>query len=180
MKYLTFQCPTCGKKIKVEETSTSYCCLHCGTKITLAEDDYEEVMTENFIDKYQALAMLGELKEKGILNEEEFNAEKVKVLNGSSFVQPRPAPNAEPQGSQQPIIINNANSDLNATCAGMNAKNKWIALLLCVVLGVVGAHKFYEGKILFGIVYLCTAGLFGVGVLVDFFVILFNPNPYYC
>ena len=58
-------------------------------------------------------------------------------------------------------------------------KSKWISLLLCVLLGVFGAHKFYEGRVLLGIVYACTAGLFGVGVIVDAIVLLFKPNPYY-
>lgn len=58
-------------------------------------------------------------------------------------------------------------------------KNKWIALLLCIFLGEFGAHKFYEGKILLGIVYLCTCGIFGVGLFIDVISLLFKPNPYY-
>ena len=58
-------------------------------------------------------------------------------------------------------------------------KNKWIALLLCFFFGVLGVHKFYEGKILLGIVYIFTGGLFGIGVLIDFISLLFKPNPYY-
>jgi len=58
-------------------------------------------------------------------------------------------------------------------------KNKWIALLLCFFFGVIGVHKFYEGKILLGIVYIFTGGLFGIGVLIDFISLLFKPNPYY-
>lgn len=53
-------------------------------------------------------------------------------------------------------------------------KNKWVALLLCFFLGVFGAHRFYEGKIWTGILYLLTCGLFGLGVLIDFFKILFR------
>ena len=53
-------------------------------------------------------------------------------------------------------------------------KNKWVALLLCLFLGVFGAHRFYEGKIGTGILYLLTFGLFGFGVLIDFFKILFR------
>ena len=61
-----------------------------------------------------------------------------------------------------------------------NQKDKWIALLLCVFLGGLGAHKFYEGKIGLGILYLFTAGLFGIGVLIDFMIILFGrPSKYY-
>lgn len=61
----------------------------------------------------------------------------------------------------------------------MRPKNKWTALLLCLFLGVFGAHKFYEGRFLLGAVYLCTVGLFGAGVLVDLVILLFKPNPYY-
>ena len=59
------------------------------------------------------------------------------------------------------------------------AKSKWVSFFLCLFLGYIGAHKFYEGRILLGIVYLCTGGLFGVGVIVDLIILLFKPNPYY-
>ena len=58
-------------------------------------------------------------------------------------------------------------------------KRKWTAFFLCLFLGWVGAHKFYEKRILLGIVYLCSLGLLGVGVLVDLVILLFKPNPYY-
>lgn len=58
-------------------------------------------------------------------------------------------------------------------------KNKWTAFFLCLFLGVFGVHKFYEGRILFGLLYLFTAGLFGIGVVVDLIILLFKPNPYY-
>lgn len=46
-------------------------------------------------------------------------------------------------------------------------KNKWVVFLLCLFLGVFGAHRFYERKIWTGLLYLFTGGLFGIGVLVD-------------
>lgn len=49
----------------------------------------------------------------------------------------------------------------------VSPKSRTIALLLCVFLGYFGAHRFYAGRILMGIVYLLTLGLFGVGWLVD-------------
>lgn len=58
-------------------------------------------------------------------------------------------------------------------------RNKWISFLLCILLGYIGAHKFYEGKILFGLIYLFTFGIFGIGVLVDAIILLLKPNPYY-
>lgn len=53
-------------------------------------------------------------------------------------------------------------------------KNKWVALLLCFFFGAFGVHRFYEGKIGTGILYLLTFGVFGIGALVDFFAILFR------
>lgn len=58
-------------------------------------------------------------------------------------------------------------------------KNKWIAFLLCFFLGEFGIHKFYEGRILMGVVYLLTGGLLGIGWLVDCIALLFKPNPYF-
>ncbi len=88
------------------------------------------------------------------------------------------------QADQPSIVINNANTNTN-TNMNMNGagylqpKNKWVALLLCVFLGVFGAHKFYEGKGGMGILYLFTFGLFGIGVFIDCINLLLKPNPYY-
>ena len=46
-------------------------------------------------------------------------------------------------------------------------KNKLISFFLCLFLGMFGAHKFYEGNYLLGILYLCTCGLFCVGWFKD-------------
>lgn len=80
------------------------------------------------------------------------------------------------------IIINNTNTNTVAAASFggyMRRCNKWVAFFLCLFLGFFGGHKFYEGKIGMGILYLFTLGLFGIGVLVDLVVILLKPNPYY-
>lgn len=84
----------------------------------------------------------------------------------------------------QPIYINNNNTNTNTNynqSGGFvgNQKSKWVAVLLCFFCGWLGAHKFYEGKIGMGILYLFTAGLLGIGVLIDFITLLFKPDPYY-
>ncbi len=91
-----------------------------------------------------------------------------------------------PQQSANPTItINNSNANvntnMNANFGGRMPKavNKWIALLLCIFLGYFGAHKFYEGRIGLGIVYIFTCGLFGLGWAIDTIVLLFKPNIYY-
>lgn len=49
--------------------------------------------------------------------------------------------------------------------------SRWVALILCVVVGVFGVHRFYVGKIGTGILYVFTGGLFGIGWLVDIILI---------
>ena len=46
--------------------------------------------------------------------------------------------------------------------------NYTLGWVLLTFLGVFGIHRFYQGKILTGIVYLLTVGVFGLGVLYDF------------
>lgn len=85
--------------------------------------------------------------------------------------------------TEQPnVVINNANTNMNTNinaALGVCAKNKWVAFVLCLLLGCFGAHKFYEGKVGMGILYLFTGGLFGIGWFIDCILLLCKPNPYY-
>lgn len=84
-----------------------------------------------------------------------------------------PAAAAEPR-----IVIKNQNTNGGAFMESRK-RSKWAALALCFFLGALGAHKFYEGKVRMGILYILTLGLFGIGVVIDFICLLFKPNPYY-
>ena len=49
-------------------------------------------------------------------------------------------------------------------------KNPWLIFILCMFLGYFGVHKFVEGNIGMGFLYLFTVGLFGFGWIIDCFV----------
>jgi len=42
-----------------------------------------------------------------------------------------------------------------------------VTWVLHLFLGIFGVHRFYMGKILTGVLYLCTGGLLGIGYVYD-------------
>jgi len=58
-------------------------------------------------------------------------------------------------------------------------KSKWIAIILCIFLGFLGVHRFYERKIASGVLYLFTLGLFGLGIIVDLIILCMQPSDSY-
>ncbi len=50
-------------------------------------------------------------------------------------------------------------------------KSKGVAYLLWFLLGIFSAHRFYLGKIGTGILYLLTGQLFGIGWIIDLFIL---------
>ena len=43
-----------------------------------------------------------------------------------------------------------------------------VAWILLTFLGIFGIHRFYMGKWISGILYLLTAGIFGIGYIYDY------------
>ena len=163
------------------------------------------------------LLKLKQLLDSGVLTQEEFDAQKSKIMsadnnkpaektkfckhcgesiNIDSLICPKCGRQVEEMktapihAQEQPKIevhVNNSNVNTNRNVnsnyignrAYGNAKNKWVALALCFLLGYLGVHKFYEGKSKMGLIYLFTLGIFGIGWLVDCVILLLKPNPYY-
>ena len=90
----------------------------------------------------------------------------------AAYTQPTQNPQAaytQPQQNPQNVVVNVRH---NNTYVNYDSdKSKMAALLLCLLFGYLGAHHFYAGKIIMGLLYLCTGGLFGIGWVIDIFII---------
>ena len=81
----------------------------------------------------------------------------------------------EPQQPAESAWAKSAGQRFNPSAEyvpGASSKSRIIALLLCFFLGYFGAHRFYVGNYLMGVVYLFTFGVLGIGWLVDLVLIL--------
>ncbi len=63
---------------------------------------------------------------------------------------------------------------------GVSDKSRAVAFLLCAMLGWLGVHRFYVGKIGTGLLMIVTFAGFGVWLLVDLVLItlgVFRDKP---
>ncbi len=62
----------------------------------------------------------------------------------------------------------NREADIRFIPGSIDFNLSWILLTF---LGVFGIHRMYMGKWITGLIYLCTFGLLGVGVIYDFWTL---------
>ena len=70
-------------------------------------------------------------------------------------------------GVRQSLLVDTINAEIT------EQRNRWITcLILCWLLGVFGAHRFYTGHTTLGVLQLLTLGGCGVWALIDFIIIV--------
>lgn len=53
-----------------------------------------------------------------------------------------------------------------------SSKDRLVVTILAAILGGLGVHRFYVGKVKTGILYLLTGGIFGIGYLIDLIMVV--------
>ncbi|MCM1334513.1 MAG: TM2 domain-containing protein [Bacteroides sp.] len=163
-------CECCGAPLEDQKK-----CLYCGT-------EYRAILHEKMkFCKYCA----EQIPEDAVLCthcgrqvEELKGVGANSTFGGSTVPPPPPSPYPFPSPTAN-SPASHASAAKQVPAPAVKEKNKWVALTVCILFGLFGGHKFYEGKVGMGVLYLFTFGLFGIGTLIDFIVILFKPNPYY-
>lgn len=69
------------------------------------------------------------------------------------------------------IIKKHEGKKASNSASSEGGKSQVVALVLAILLGGIGIHRFYLGHIGMGILYLFTAGLCGIGWLIDIILI---------
>lgn len=82
----------------------------------------------------------------------------------------------EPTNTQETTQQNaTSSSRTDAVIKDLRINDEWlITLLLCFFLGVLGVHRFYNGKIGTGLLMIVTLGGFGIWSMIDFIMVLFG------
>lgn len=68
--------------------------------------------------------------------------------------------------------MSDINININANEQFKSDKSLVVSLLLLLFFGVFGVHRMYLGKWGTGIIYLLTGGLFGIGLIYDFVILI--------
>ena len=65
------------------------------------------------------------------------------------------------------VVVENQEDELSSPAIAADGKSQVVALILCVLIGGIGIHRFYLGYTWQGIVQLLTLGGCGVWSLID-------------
>ena len=182
MKLIVLKCPNCGAYVDVKEDSRKAVCEYCDTPFYV--DGSGKVEGKEYTPVEESAYTPVEEKPVSTHAEETFSPQPVNnkrrwittlVIYIVALII---TIEADVPGLLVAVLIGGiigliisrpegSSSKRAATYNVYSRKSQIIALILCLLFGMLGVHYFYVGKIGMGLLYLFTGGLFGIGWIVD-------------
>lgn len=188
------KCPNCSAPLKADQQRHSYSCAYCQTQIfdaTLKEAENEalrmELQRKEAENEARRIELAYERRKEvtgslAAASSRESRKGKMgdpadycrvcgtQIAGGTAFCPACGTPAG--QATQQPVIVNVYGRDSYGGHGDYPFKSKWAAFFLCLMFGWFGVHRFYVGKTGTGVLWLMTAGFFGIGWTIDLILIL--------
>ncbi len=186
MRMINLTCPHCGAELTVDAERQQAFCQYCGTKL-LIDDDRTININQRIIDEARLKEAEVRLKELEFAHERSVSYAKEKrswrllitlyiaALVISYLVSPRQGFGyVLVFGALAVIFLKPQERYARQANYYVSDKSRGLALVLCFLFGIFGAHYFYVGRTWMGIFYLLTFGFGGIGWLIDLFRIAFG------
>ncbi len=157
------KCPNCGADVQLREGQTRYICEYCDSQLVISEEERKQ-SPDSFRGPTKFCGYCGAVIPKQAV---------VCRTCGRQVIKPK---YKAPQTTLSRPVVNTP--PVVPVARPSNQKDKWVTLVLLLMFGFFGGHKFYEGKAGMGVLYFLTVGLCGIGPIIDFFVILSKPRYY--
>lgn len=167
------KCQVCG----YENRDDAQFCLNCGSpiehkKLSEAIDDVSEERTVMLDPAAMQQRLAAEMREAKAAAPPSPPPPPPPPPVAAAPAPAPPRPPATP-ATPPPVAAEPALAPAGAPAATPAGEREWlVTLLLCIFLGTLGAHRFYTGKILSGVLQLVTAGGCFIWWLIDLFMIL--------
>lgn len=117
-------------------------------------NENEEIPVKIVGGKYKEYDIL---EDKVVINETGLYGVKINYITDEEKIE---IENKEKEEKQKQMELEKENKE-------KQKKDIIIQLIICILLGVIGGHKFYKGNIKIGVLYLFTGGLLGIGWIID-------------
>lgn len=173
-------CENCGAPLK----SGAHQCEFCGSEVNQNKNIRTDGISININTPTGGKSNINiNISGNNYIDPENFSSNLMENFNNEFFhnddtsaydsLQPELSPQQEPSPHPE-LVPQKEPTPQPQYDPAISPKSKWLDFFLALFLGSLGIHKFYEGKIFSGILYLFTFGLFCVGWIADVILILLN------
>ena len=174
MKLIVLKCPNCGAYVDVKEGSRKAICEYCDTPFYVDGSDKVEGKEFTPVEEEPVSTSAEETFSPQTVNNKRRWITTLVIFIVALIIEIE----ADLPGLFVAVLIGGiicliisrpegSSSKRAATYNVYSRKSQIVALILCLLFGILGVHYFYVGKIGMGLLYLFTGGLFGIGWIVD-------------